>query len=118
MELTCFYLVYLHCCCIRVCRKVRLLQIEGPIGRENIFFPNLFIPVGNLQILFFPRLTHVSGLSHLASTALHFIEYASATILVTSFIDAASSFHCSGCITGNHDYVIGLFKRERHYGSD
>lgn len=80
---------------------------------------NPFILVGNLQIMFFFCLTHVSELSHPASTALHFIEYASATLLVTSFIDVASSFHCNGGITGNHedDHVIRSFKRERHYGS-
>lgn len=61
----------------------------------------------------------MSELSHLGSTALHFIEYASATLLVTYFIDAASSFHCNGGTTGNHedDHVIGSFKRGRHYGS-
>lgn len=107
MELTCFYLVYFHCCCIRVCRKVRLLQIESPIGRENIFFPNFFTPDGNLQILFFPPSD--SCVKAESSTAIHFIEYAFSTLHVTSFIDDASSFHCNGGIIGNHDYVIGLF---------
>lgn len=59
----------------------------------------------------------MSELSHLGPTALHFIEYASATLQVTLFIDAVSSFHWNGGITGNHDYVIGLFKSEHHYDS-
>lgn len=86
---------------------------------ENMFLfppPNLFISVRDLRILFFP-LTNVSELSHLASTALHFIEYVSATLQTTLFIDAVSSFHCNGGTTGNHDYVIALFNSEHLYDS-
>lgn len=105
-ELQSIYLVYLHSCHIRVCRKVRLLQIESPVRIENIFFLHLCWKTAG----FIFSLTHVSELSHLASTALHFIEYASATLHVTSFIDAARSSHCNGGITGNQELCC-------HYGS-